>query len=170
MGMDELKKGRFKKFYDSPQWFDEKPEIQIEQLEPTRKRWICPNPHCDGEMFYSNEVWPTGTVGYHHICDKCGLMAVLRGARYPQTLEPIDKRQKKDIERMRKLSGNIKDRSRLVCFIYQLCRGYLPVGKIEEIMANIDDDIEYVYTNGWLAKYAQDVEKRLIGKKFNGSQ
>lgn len=63
---------------------------------------------------------------------------------------------------MREISGTIKDDDKLVCFIYQLGRDHLSLGKIEEIMMNIKNEkMEYTYTNGWLAQYAQDVTSRL---------
>ena len=68
------------------------------------------------------------------------------------------------IKRMREESGNIKSSDKLTCFLYILGRDYLSIGKIEEIVSMIsedEDEKEYVYTNGWLAKYCIDVSNRL---------
>jgi len=71
-----------------------------------------------------------------------------------------------DMDKMRKASGEIKDTSKLVCFIYLLGRDYLSLGKIEEIMENMrDDGIEHRFTNGWLAQYSQNVAERLNKKR-----
>lgn len=66
-----------------------------------------------------------------------------------------------DVERMREASGAVKDDDKLVCFIYSLGRDHLSLGDIEGIMSELRGNSEYVYTNGWLARYAQDVANRL---------
>jgi len=37
----------------------------------------------------------------------------------------------------------------------------LPAGTVENIVKNSNKEIDVVYTNGWLAKYAEDIAKRL---------
>lgn len=66
-------------------------------------------------------------------------------------------------ETIRERSGLVNDSDKLVTFIYLLGRDHLPVGEIEEIMKGISKD-EFVFSNGWLAKYAQDVKNRLRRK------
>ncbi len=71
---------------------------------------------------------------------------------------------KKHSERMRERSGHVTHPTRLVAFLYCLIRDYVPPGIIEEIMLNqnIDKDRgDTLYSNGWLAQYAIDLEKRL---------
>ncbi len=68
------------------------------------------------------------------------------------------------IEALRERSGHIKFNNRLISFLYELMRDYLPPGKVEEIVQNSEETIDTVYTNGWLAKYAEDLAKRLENK------
>lgn len=62
---------------------------------------------------------------------------------------------------MRKRSGNINYKDKLTAFLYVLMRDSITPGRIEEIMINHIDEEEQQYTNGWLAKYANDIAKRL---------
>lgn len=67
------------------------------------------------------------------------------------------------IAEMRERSGRVVGNDRLQSFLYVLMRDHVTPGVIEEL---IDEDIGYhgqdiLYTNGWLAKYAEDVAKRL---------
>jgi hypothetical protein len=64
---------------------------------------------------------------------------------------------------MRKRSGNINDSSKLVAFIYTLIRDHVAPGDVEDILLHLppDENIMYKYSNGWLAKYAKDIVKRL---------
>lgn len=65
---------------------------------------------------------------------------------------------------LRKDSGEITSKSKLVSFLYQLMRDELPAGTVEKIMTQIIDkeqgqDISY--SNGWLAQYAMNIARRL---------
>lgn len=61
---------------------------------------------------------------------------------------------------LRERSGTVSINSKLVSFLYELMRDHLPPGKIEELVrASQEPDV--TYTNGWLAKYAQDLANRL---------
>ena len=62
---------------------------------------------------------------------------------------------------LRKRSGQVNINSRLVSFLYDLMRDYLPPGKVEELVQNAEDIPDITYTNGWLAKYAEDLSNRL---------
>lgn len=66
---------------------------------------------------------------------------------------------------LRKRSGEIDSRSKLVCFLYLLMRGYVNAGQIEEIMTQLaqsEPDTEYQFCNGYLAKHAFDITERLL--------
>lgn len=64
---------------------------------------------------------------------------------------------------MNERSGNIQYNNRLVGFIYDLMRDHVTPGVIEKVLGQqIESDI--VYTNGWLAQYANDVANRLCPK------
>lgn len=64
---------------------------------------------------------------------------------------------------MRVRSGHVKDTDPLVSLLYSLIISELPVGRIEKLMIEIDafKERQVKYTNGWIAKYAQDLAFRL---------
>lgn len=76
-------------------------------------------------------------------------------------------------DRMRNASGNVKDDDPLVCFLYYLARDHLANGIIEEVL-NISTFYNVIgaYTNGWLARWAQDARNRLdeARKRHDGIQ
>lgn len=68
-------------------------------------------------------------------------------------------------------SGKVKDTRPLVAFLYDLVRDRLPLGTVETMVREqfepqnpyVDKEPDsYQFTNGWLAKYAQDVADRLV--------
>jgi hypothetical protein len=66
-----------------------------------------------------------------------------------------------DNEALRDRSGAVRINSRLVSFLYELMRDHLTPGKIEEIVRSSEKDPDVLYTNGWLARYAEDLANRL---------
>lgn len=68
--------------------------------------------------------------------------------------------RKDHIEQMRERSGTISINSKLVSFLYELMRDHVPPGVLERIVQDSQDP-ECLYTNGWLALYAQDLPDRL---------
>lgn len=72
----------------------------------------------------------------------------------------ISKIKDKGCRRMRRESGRVNSDSKLVEFFYLLLRDYLPAGEVEEIMNKITGE-ETQYTNGWLAKLAENIATRL---------
>ena len=71
-------------------------------------------------------------------------------------------KQKQRINELRQVSGTTSNDSQLVCFLYLLMRDHLPTGTVEKILKDVNKPKENVqYTNGWLAKYAQDVADEL---------
>lgn len=62
---------------------------------------------------------------------------------------------------LRERSGSVTIDSRLVSFLYELMRDHLPAGVVEEIVMASETDSVVTYSNGWLAKYAEDLAKRL---------
>lgn len=74
-----------------------------------------------------------------------------------------DERLKKECIEMRIDSGHVDSSDRSVCFMYLLCRDHLPTGVVENIIIqmNNNDDEKFEFTNGWLAKYAMDIVRRL---------
>jgi hypothetical protein len=64
-------------------------------------------------------------------------------------------------KRMRKRSGEVRIKnSRLTSFLYGLLRDHLPSADVEQLVRDSKDK-DVTYTNGWLARYAQDLAKRL---------
>lgn len=72
--------------------------------------------------------------------------------------------------RMRDASGRVDDFRPLVGFLYELARDLVPTGtlegKIDRIAAHGEPDADgergpIMFTNGWLARWAQDAAERL---------
>ena len=64
---------------------------------------------------------------------------------------------------LRERSGTVKINSKLVSFLYVLLRDHIAFGNVEALVRDsMDSDV--VYTNGWLAKYAEDLANRLQDK------
>lgn len=71
---------------------------------------------------------------------------------------------------MRRRSGQINSQDLFVGFMYLLMRDHITPGTVEYMMIQLEkerwhiepvDEVEF--TNGWLAKYAEDVVGRLRG-------
>ncbi len=65
------------------------------------------------------------------------------------------------LKKFRDRSGNVVINDKLTSFLYELMRDYLTPGQVESILLNSTNDVDVVYTNGWLAEYANDIAKRL---------
>jgi len=67
------------------------------------------------------------------------------------------------IKEIRKRSGNIHSNNKVVAFVYELLRDHLPSADIEKCVLNSTgpNTEEFIFTNGYLTKYAIDVAKRL---------
>lgn len=75
---------------------------------------------------------------------------------------PNDSDLQKHVARMREASGKVDIDSRLVGFLYILLRDHLTPGVVEEIMIRHCAESNSQYTNGWLARYAEDLAERLM--------
>ena len=62
---------------------------------------------------------------------------------------------------MRERSGQVNIDSRLVSFLYSLMRDHVQPGDVESLVREACIESNVQYTNGWLAKYAEDIAKRL---------
>lgn len=72
----------------------------------------------------------------------------------------------REIDRIRKASGDFRTDVRLVAFLYLLARDGLPIGSIENLLDRVSDDAggapsDWSLTNGWLGKWAEDAAGRL---------
>ncbi len=74
-----------------------------------------------------------------------------------------------EIDKMRERSGFVTIDCKLTSFLYTLIRDYVQPGDIENIMLNHISDEPTLYTNGWLAKYAEDIANRLKQKNISKS-
>lgn len=64
---------------------------------------------------------------------------------------------------MREASGEITSDSYLVVFLYMLAEYKLPIGELETLLDRACGiSGQAVFTNGWVAEWAKDAEKRLI--------
>lgn len=62
---------------------------------------------------------------------------------------------------LRDRSGHVDIDSKLVSFLYQLMRDHLNCADVEELVQDSMHEGETKYTNGYLARYAEDVANRL---------
>lgn len=62
---------------------------------------------------------------------------------------------------LREESGNITINSKLVSFLYELMRDHLPAGIVQELVNNSINNDDVIYTNGYLAKYAEYLANKL---------
>lgn len=79
-------------------------------------------------------------------------------------MSEIIEKTKNSMKKLRNDSGNIQIKSKLVSFLYQLMRDHVPTGIIEKIVIDSDDP-DVTYTNGWLAKYAENIANRLMSEE-----
>lgn len=66
-----------------------------------------------------------------------------------------------DSERLRDVKGTVRDDRPLVTFLYLLMRDHLPAGIVAELLEEATSTEAALFTNGWLARYAQDCADRL---------
>ena len=73
---------------------------------------------------------------------------------------------------MRMKSGKYNSDDALISFLYILGRDHLPLGVIEEIMRKDVEAVagEVMYTNGWLAEWAEDVAARIYQMNSRNKQ
>ena len=69
------------------------------------------------------------------------------------------------IVNLRKESGTITSSDRLVSFLYCLMRDHLPTSTVESLVIDTialsEDTKDCIFTNGYLAQYAQNLAKIL---------
>ena len=63
----------------------------------------------------------------------------------------------------RDASGGVLDSSALVAFLYLLARDHITIGELEGAVRDAEKTVglECLYSNGWLAQYAQHLAERL---------
>lgn len=84
----------------------------------------------------------------------------------------MDEERKKDYEKkieqneeIRKTSGEVViagENSQIVALFYILLRDKFPAGELENLVSSVEKDIEYKFSNGWLARYAEFLVKKII--------
>ena len=66
--------------------------------------------------------------------------------------------------RLRDRSGNVIDNDPLTSFLYDLLRDHVNPSTVEKLVRDSRaDSAPFVYSNGYLARYAQDLAGRLRG-------
>lgn len=69
---------------------------------------------------------------------------------------------------MRARSGHFVSSDRLTSVLYELIRDHVPPSTVEKIVRELDmagPDGDTIYTNGWLASYAEDLARRIRGEE-----
>ena len=70
-------------------------------------------------------------------------------------------------KQLREVSGNIAYNDALTGFLYELIRDHLPAGKVEALVIRATQNPDAIFTNGWLAKYANNLAEELTNAKTN---
>lgn len=68
---------------------------------------------------------------------------------------------------LRERSGHVVINSYLVGFLYTLMRDHLTISDVEMLVRDSEEESTCTYTNGWLAKYAEDLANRLTKELKN---
>jgi hypothetical protein len=69
-------------------------------------------------------------------------------------------------EQTRRESGNVVSERPLVCFRYLLMRDHLFPGELEKVVMDIEmAETAFIFTNGGLADYAENLAKRLADRQ-----
>ena len=71
------------------------------------------------------------------------------------------KRLKMVSQKMRIESGEVDSYDKLVCFLYLLMRDVATPGRIADLLLNMENKGPYQFTNGWLARYAENIANQL---------
>ena len=66
------------------EWFVGERKIEKKRAIPYYETWKCPEIGCDGMMVHTGQMWPTVNPGYHHQCNKCGVVWVTHDGAYPR--------------------------------------------------------------------------------------
>ena len=67
---------------------------------------------------------------------------------------------------LRRVSGTVTYGDPLTSFLYSLMRDHLPAGTVEKLVVEVSEEAEnVVFTNGWLAKYANNLAEQLKSAK-----
>lgn len=66
------------------------------------------------------------------------------------------------LESIRKNSGEFRSKDPVVVLLYTLMRDHLPTSDVEKLIQDSQlNGEECLFTNGWLAKYAENLAQRL---------
>lgn len=69
---------------------------------------------------------------------------------------------------LREASGQVVYSDAITSFLYQLMRDHLPAGVVEKLVREVAaEPEEQVFTNGWLAKYANNLAEELKNSRTN---
>lgn len=65
------------------------------------------------------------------------------------------------IDLLREESGYFRSKDPLVCFLYDVMRDHLPVGVVEKLVLENVHGLDCLFSNGFLAKYAENLAREL---------
>ena len=67
-------------------------------------------------------------------------------------------------EQFREMTGSVTSDHPLVCLLYEIMRDHVPVGVVEQMVANLEKfhGHDLKFTNGWLAQHAKNMVVRLM--------
>ncbi len=68
---------------------------------------------------------------------------------------------------LRQESGSINNHRQIVAFLYILMRDHITPGTIESLVTQSNNPLgkELLFTNGWLAQYAENIANRITEHK-----
>jgi polyhydroxyalkanoate synthesis regulator phasin len=73
----------------------------------------------------------------------------------------------KRFDKLRETSGSVVFDDALTSFLYELMRDHLSTGTVEQLVVNATNNTDILFTNGWLAKYANNLAEELTNAKTN---
>jgi len=67
-------------------WFNNTPDLRMQEMETLEINWACPIDDCDGMMVFSGVSWTMNPKGHHHVCNVCEFTAALSKETYPKII------------------------------------------------------------------------------------
>lgn len=143
-------------------------------LEDPRPSGMCPCCHLVGDdcdESGSVKMWCGAMVkhsemvdGRHPDHDPYRTLCCMEASRrsldrplgHPRSVGPAET----ECDRLRDRSGRVTDRRPLVGLLYELLRDHVPPSVLEELVRD-QIDMQFDFSNGWMALYAQDLASRL---------
>jgi len=91
------------------------------------------------------------------IADEVGVSSVVLRRRIRERDALVIEKQ----DKLCNISGSVVLDNRLAAFLYTLMRDRLPAGAVADLVYECCEHSEWLFTNGWLARYAQHLAEML---------